>query len=1338
MADYPTPNEHYLSFLIDIFPSPSPPPSPHKDLVLNNISPVSLSEVHIDPIISSSASHYYTDHDPPIPESIEEKVLYAFKNLPACSGIGLSLQFWVPIKIGGRWLLTTSDQPFAIASFDKDLQRYRLCCVKHKYNLDLCKVEVEDEEDPTIISTGAPATVFLSQLPLFLGELMDHQMTPLASSARECGLMYSFVLPVFNRSCVVGVIECSTNSSSKLFSVCSKLNTALELCIFHHFSFSIFHFSNIPPAAVVTAAVASAVVVAGAVAAVAKVVATAVVPVVTAVAAVEVVLAALVPGVPAAVAVADDEKGMKEGLNMFHARDYLPYKFLLIIRKGMCNHLIPMKQTICGLQNVKNEIDVALKVIEQTHCLRFAQVWIPYEDDTRTKQRLWLKLTGHNRENTFDDEDSECLEDYGNACYRLLLKMDEGLAVKTLERYEPHFIQNILKLTDKPQRLLSICIDYSCFVIYLRSTKTGGLVYVVEFLWSHEHGNGVIESLLLRLMECLPSFKFASGAKVGDELLILDVENSREGEFKYFKIFQRNQWKPVAPKGGRRFEVEECSRPSKAKCKTTPIPLSREDIQPHFGKTMIEAAKNLNVSLSTLKRKCKALGIYEWHGKDYLKKNVIHSYKNQSDTNKEEHKGGEIQDPLANNRETYLDENTVTIKAEYADDMIKFYLPISSTTFGTIKKEISEGFKLNPSDYKIKYLDEDGDWILLSSEKGMRACVRIPEPIQEKIVCAFNSVDHYLFGGLIQFWAPVKTGGRIVLSAFNQPFALSMLKIDSYTSLDKYRLCSLNYQYDIDCTNLGGEYQPMIISGAAASAFLNRVPELLPDPRVYQRNPLVSCALNCGLKYSVLLPLYDPPQNCCVGVVECSMESSDQFLNMFHNLNTKLQKVGLKTYDARQLLQNKTICGLQQAKDEIDEALKIIFHKHGLENAQVWIASKEANHVTLLSTLEAVETTRMLGIKLTSYSIDWNDDEDDYNWCFSRFQKYNDACNILPLKMEEGLAGKTLQNYEPHFIKKVSKLSDEDKPQRLLYINTESSCFVIYLRSIKTDDLVYVFEFLWSTNRNIDILFEALLLTLKRCLPSFKFASGAELGDELFILDVDNSRRSENKYFKIFQRNKLSIVSEAPKERQPEGGECLTPLKSKCKTTSILLFQEDIEPQFGKTMTEAAKSLNVSVSTLKRKCKVLGIPEWQGKDYLKRNVNHASKNQSNTNEEENNEGASQDPLANIQVTSLGDNIVTIKAHYADDTIKFHLPISSTTFMAIEKEVSEGFKLNPSDYKVKYLDEDGDWILLSSDKDMRSLHDEAVWWQPRKPQEGNSPMQGLQKQLISFFLSNKVS
>jgi len=94
----------------------------------------------------------------------------------------------------------------------------------------------------------------------------------------------------------------------------------------------------------------------------------------------------------------------------------------------------------------------------------------------------------------------------------------------------------------------------------------------------------------------------------------------------------------------------------------------------------------------------------------------------QSYTNEEDK--GAFQEPSANNREMCLDENTLTIKAEYVGDLIKFTLPTSSATIVAIEKEISKGFELNPANYKLKYLDEDGDWILLKSDEDMKVCIK--------------------------------------------------------------------------------------------------------------------------------------------------------------------------------------------------------------------------------------------------------------------------------------------------------------------------------------------------------------------------------------------------------------------------------------------------------------------------------------------------------------------------------------------------------------------------------------------------------------------------------------
>lgn len=85
---------------------------------------------------------------------------------------------------------------------------------------------------------------------------------------------------------------------------------------------------------------------------------------------------------------------------------------------------------------------------------------------------------------------------------------------------------------------------------------------------------------------------------------------------------------------------------------------------------------------------------------------------------------GAIVDPSAVKGDINFDESTLSIKVEYADDIIKLHLPLLLVTFIALDKEIGNKLKLNRGSFKLKYLDEDGDWIVLGSEQDMKCCIR--------------------------------------------------------------------------------------------------------------------------------------------------------------------------------------------------------------------------------------------------------------------------------------------------------------------------------------------------------------------------------------------------------------------------------------------------------------------------------------------------------------------------------------------------------------------------------------------------------------------------------------
>ncbi|MFS7913664.1 putative transcription factor Nin-like family [Helianthus anomalus] len=556
-------------------------------------------------------------------------------------------------------------------------------------------------------------------------------------------------------------------------------------------------------------------------------------------------------------------------------------------------------------------------------------------------------------------------------------------------------------------------------------------------------------------------------------------------------------------------------------------------------------------------------------------------------------------------------------------------------------------------------------WVFWSESDGFEnnswsAYLCTPPMFHHNIKSALSNITHhqYLFFG--QFWAPVTIDGRRLLSTSNQPFSVRNL----YNSLAIYRLHSEKYKYNIDVNNLYSEPEHMILSGGPATAFLN----CRTSMDKVQGFPFES--VNDEL-ISVMFPICFPFQSNCIGVLEFTLVK----LYLPYSLLCMVEAIkdaGLDVFYVQHLIPYKAISGLEVAKDEIEEALKVVCQSHNLALAQVWIPYEDTNNVPFSYSLEDTQTKRLSVIKLTGYLY---------------AVKKDDRNDFEPYFRSGDVTMQTFQDYESRFISvlRSDMLVDWEEPKNF----DKTSTFAICLRSDNTGDLIYMFEFIWTKHSNYIIFLEAILLTMKRCLPRFKFASGAEIGNELDVILVYSSQK-----FKIFQEKRSSPTPIAPEKGMSQMVvDLIAPSMVTCKTAPKVLPPEVIEKQFGKTMKEAAKDLNVSLSTLKRKVKELKIREWPGPNVVKRNRNDSSIIQTNTNEEDN--GA----IEETSTVNLNKNVLTIKAEYADYMIKFHLPISQATFVRVEKEIGMKLKLSDKTYKLKYLDEDGDWIILTSDEEM---------------------------------------
>lgn len=67
---------------------------------------------------------------------------------------------------------------------------------------------------------------------------------------------------------------------------------------------------------------------------------------------------------------------------------------------------------------------------------------------------------------------------------------------------------------------------------------------------------------------------------------------------------------------------------------------------------------------------------------------------------------------------------TITIKATYREDIIRFRLPLDSG-IEKLKEEIAKRLKLDIGPFEIKYLDDDHEWVLIACDADLQECVDI-------------------------------------------------------------------------------------------------------------------------------------------------------------------------------------------------------------------------------------------------------------------------------------------------------------------------------------------------------------------------------------------------------------------------------------------------------------------------------------------------------------------------------------------------------------------------------------------------------------------------------------